>query len=196
VSLLDDCSAGPLKGLSYRYRCSSSEWRTSSGDQSSIRGVVQTCGQAFRAVHSIGDEPETASRYISQREELVEDIEAHHQGARRIAREAYTSLSPGPERNNKRPIVRNLCPRSQSGKLSITLGRVRLRSTPDEPEIDGKGRLLKVQTCDSAVHLSHSAALSSHSAAHLSHSAVYFSYGPAFRSATQLRCIPTTVQRI
>jgi hypothetical protein len=266
--VLNDCSAGPLKGLSYLYRCPSSAW--------TLCDVVQNCGQAFRAVHSVGDEPETASRYINQREELVEDIEAHHQGTRRIAREAYTRLSSGPERNNKRLKVRNLCPRSQSDKLSITLGGVRLRSTPDEPEIDGKGRLLKVQTCDKiifearlaentaetvvrfffhvqqpdntpgksprfandrtklpscvagsktqlqlhilrgtestgevdqrslclvhnsessphrSVHLSHSAALSSHSAAHLSHSAVYSSYGPAFRSATHLRCIPAT----
>jgi hypothetical protein len=38
-------------------------------------------------------------RYISQREELVEDIETHRKEARRIAREAYTTLSPGPERD-------------------------------------------------------------------------------------------------
>jgi hypothetical protein len=56
----------------------------------------------------IGDQPETASRYITQREELVEDIEIHRKEARRIAREAYTKLSPGPERNEMKRALSEL----------------------------------------------------------------------------------------
>ncbi|KIW63917.1 hypothetical protein PV04_08881 [Phialophora macrospora] len=47
----------------------------------------------------IGDEPDRASLYIDQRQELIEDIERHNKEARKIVRETYTRLPPGPERN-------------------------------------------------------------------------------------------------
>ena len=47
----------------------------------------------------IGDEPEKTSLYINQRQELVEDLEAHLKEARKIVREARTELSSGHQRN-------------------------------------------------------------------------------------------------
>ncbi|KAF2183511.1 hypothetical protein K469DRAFT_710703 [Zopfia rhizophila CBS 207.26] len=47
----------------------------------------------------IGDEPDKTSLYIDQRQELVEDIEAHLKEARNIIREARTELSSGPQKN-------------------------------------------------------------------------------------------------
>jgi hypothetical protein len=47
----------------------------------------------------IGDEPDKTSLYIDQRQELVEDLEAHLKEARKIVREARTELSSGHQRN-------------------------------------------------------------------------------------------------
>ena len=47
----------------------------------------------------IGDEPDRTSLYINQRQELVEDLEAHLNEARNIVREARTGLSSGHQRN-------------------------------------------------------------------------------------------------
>jgi hypothetical protein len=47
----------------------------------------------------IGDEPEKTSLYISQRQKLVEDLEAHLKEARKIVHEAHIELFPGPQRN-------------------------------------------------------------------------------------------------
>jgi hypothetical protein len=56
----------------------------------------------------IGDEPEKTSLYINQRQELVEDLEAHLKEARKIIREAHTELLPGPERNKLKRVLREL----------------------------------------------------------------------------------------
>jgi hypothetical protein len=47
----------------------------------------------------IGDEPDKTSLYINQRQELVEDLEAHLNEARKIVREARTELSSGHQKN-------------------------------------------------------------------------------------------------
>ena len=47
----------------------------------------------------IGHEPDKTSLYINQRQELVEDLEAHLNEARNIVREARTELSSGHQRN-------------------------------------------------------------------------------------------------
>ena len=47
----------------------------------------------------IGDEPEKTFLYIDQRQELVEDLEAHLKETRKIVREARTELPPGHQKN-------------------------------------------------------------------------------------------------
>jgi hypothetical protein len=47
----------------------------------------------------VGDEPERTTFYIHQRQELVEDLEAHLKEARKIVREAQSEQSLGHQRN-------------------------------------------------------------------------------------------------
>ena len=56
----------------------------------------------------IGDEPEKTSLYINQRQELVEDLEAHLKEARKIVREAHTELLPGPQKNKLKKALTEL----------------------------------------------------------------------------------------